>query len=96
MNGRGARKKFLIFFATLILAISAFAVFGDKGLIDVYGLKKERDRLASYNRSIEEENEGLADEIRLLKTDKRYIASIARRELGMVGADEVLYKIEEE
>jgi cell division protein FtsB len=92
------RKKFLIFFALLVTAITALAVFGDKGLIDVLGLKKERgelEELESKKASLKGKNEKLAREIELLKNDKRYIAAIARRELGMVGPDEVIYRIEE-
>jgi cell division protein FtsB len=89
------RKKFLIFFALLVTAITALAVFGDKGLIDVLGLKKERGELESKKASLKGKNEKLAREIELLKNDKRYIAAIARRELGMVGPDEVIYRIEE-
>jgi cell division protein FtsB len=92
----GGKRKFFIFFAILIAAITAFAIFGDKGLIDVWRFKQERDRIVSQNETLEQENKRLAEEIKLLKTDKRYIATIARRELGMVGGDEVLYKIEEE
>jgi cell division protein FtsB len=92
----GGKKRFLLFFAILIAAITAFAIFGDKGLIDVWRFKQERDEIVSQNASLEQENKRLSEEIRLLETDKRYIATIARRELGMVGGDEVLYKIEGE
>jgi hypothetical protein len=38
----GGKKRFLLFFAILIAAITAFAIFGDKGLIDVWRFKQER------------------------------------------------------
>lgn len=90
------RKKFLIFFVVVIVAITALAVFGDTGIIDVLRLKEERGVLEGKNASLEGENRRLAGEIELLKNDKRYIATIARKELGMVGSDEVIYKTEEE
>ncbi len=71
------------------------AVFGNNGLYDVYRLRKERDNILRQNKSIEEENNVLEEEIRLLKTDKRYVGYIARKELGMIGKREVVYKIEE-
>ena len=43
-------------FALVIAAIIGFAVFGDKGLIDVYRLKKEIGGILSYNKGFEKEN----------------------------------------
>ena len=89
----GFKKKYLLL--ALIPAIAAFAVFGDKGLRDVYRLKKELNGILSYNRSLDEENRDLEEKIALLKTDRRYIGYIARKELGMIGKNEVVYRIEE-
>lgn len=89
----GFKKKYLLL--ALIPAIAVFAVFGDKGLRDVYRLKKELNGILSYNRSLDEENKDLEEKIALLKTDRRYIGYIARKELGMIGKNEVVYRIEE-
>lgn len=94
MNSAGNKKK--IYFIAIIAAISVLAVFGDKGLLDVWKFRKERQKLAVQKSQLEEENRRLADEIRLLKTDKQYALSIARQELGMVKKDEVIYMIEKE
>ncbi len=80
-------------FSTCIVAIVLFAIFGDKGFIDAYGLRAERDGIVEFNHSIEEENRDLEKRIELLKTDKRFIEFIAKKELGMIGRDEVLYRI---
>lgn len=89
----GSVKKKYVFLAGIILFL-ALAVFGNNGLYDVYRLRKERDNILRQNKSIEEENNVLEEEIRLLKTDKRYVGYIARKELGMIGKREVVYKIE--
>ena len=94
MNSAGNKKK--IYFIVIIAAISVLAVFGDKGLLDVWKFRKERQKLLVQKSQLEEENRRLADEIRLLKTDKQYALSIARQELGMVKKDEVIYMIEKE
>ncbi len=94
MDVKAGKKTFLIVFAIAVFAITVFAVAGENGLIDVIRLKKERDRILSQNREVERESERLRREIELLKTDKRYIAEIARRELGMIGKNEIIYKIE--
>lgn len=88
---KGLRKKYI--FLAVVLLIASLAVFGDKGLLDVYKLKKERDGIIRYNMALEEENARLEESIRLLKTDTRYIGFIARKELGMIGSNEVVYKI---
>lgn len=77
-----------------MLAIGAFAIFGNNGLITVYKLRKERDGILAYNRSVEKENRDLERRITLLKTDKRYIEHIAKKELGMIGRNEVVYRID--
>ena len=82
-------------FALIIVAIIGFAVFGDKGLIDVYRLKKELGGILSYNKGFEKENRRLAKTIGLLKNDKSYVEHIAKNELGMLGKDELLYRIKE-
>ncbi|MBI5588142.1 MAG: septum formation initiator family protein [Deltaproteobacteria bacterium] len=89
----GFKKKYLLL--ALIPAIAAFAVFGDKGLLDIYRLKKELNGILSYNKSLDDENRALEENIRLLKTDKRYIGYIAKKELGMIRKNEVVYKIED-
>jgi cell division protein FtsB len=81
-------------FAAGILAVAVLSVFGDKGLIDAFKLKHELDGIRSFNASLDRENGELKRMIGLLKTDNRYIEHIAKTELGMIGRDEILYKIE--
>ena len=92
MKTIGSKKR--IYFIAIIAAISVFAVFGDKGLIDVWKFRKERQKLVVQKSQLEDENKRLADEIRLFQTDKQYALTVARQELGMVKKDEVLYMIE--
>ncbi len=87
------RKKHV--FALVVAAIIGFAVLGDKGLIDVYRLKKELGGILGYNKGLEKENRELARTIELLKSDNRYVEHMAKNELGMIGKDELLYRIKE-
>ncbi len=89
----GSKKKY--FFLAGILIFFVFTVFGNNGLYDAYKLRRERDRIIKQNKSIEDDNRVLEEEIRLLKTDKRYIGYIARKELGMIGKREVVYRIDD-
>lgn len=90
-----SRDKKLLLAAAVLVAVAAFAVFGDNGLLDVYKMRKERDGIIAYNTALEAENKGLEEQIALLKTDKRYIGRIARKELGMLGKNEMIYRFEE-
>lgn len=89
----GINKKHVFYISVSLVAI--FAVFGNKGLVAVYKLRSELRGITSYNKILEKENKSLEKEIELLKTDRRYIEHVAKQELGMIGRNEVVYKIEE-
>lgn len=91
-NREGFRKK-AVLAALALLVIGGVALFG-KGLLDIRRLKSERDGILAYNKTLEKENRELETSIEILKTDKRYIGRIARSELGMIGKNEVVYRIE--
>ena len=57
------------------------------------GSKKERDSIVAHIGLLEEENNLLEDEIDLLKNDKRYVEMVARKDLGMIGKDEIIYML---
>ncbi len=78
----------IIGFFSLLMLI----VFGDKGLADLNMLKKSRDALVQKNESLLQENLSLYRSIERLKTDPYYIESIARKELGAVRKNELIFK----
>jgi cell division protein FtsB len=77
----------LVLFSILLLI-----VFAENGLVDLYSLRKQRDRLVEKNESLAGDNLVLYNEIERLKNDDKYIENIARQELGMIGKDEVILK----
>ena len=87
------RQAILLGGVTLILAaLLVFMVFSDRGLAELNLLKAERDRIVGHNRELVRENIGLGVEIDRLKNDPSYIESVARREFGMIGREELLVK----
>jgi len=76
----------------LLLALLFFIVVSEHGLADLRSLKKERDQLVGENEKLTRENQAISIEIDRLKHDPGYIESIARRELGMIGKDEIILK----
>ncbi len=74
---------------TLLLAI----IFGDQGLADLQLLKKKLDVLVQKNKKLEHENLSLYNEIDRLRHDPEFIENVARKELGMIRKDEVIFKL---
>lgn len=92
---KGVRRKYILIFIVFIVAVSVVAIFGDKGLVEAYGLKNERDSIVGHIEELREDNRLLEDDIDLLKTDKRYVEMVARKELGLVGKDEIIYMLKD-
>lgn len=95
MKTKANKKRSFLILGLVVAAISIFAVFAKNGFIDMYALKSERDAISDKTLRLQEESRQLASEIELLKTDNRYVAKVARNELGMIGEDEVLYKMDD-
>lgn len=78
--------------ASIIFAMAMFIVFGDNGALDLQRLKNKNQQLLMKNETLARENLMLHRQIQRLKNDHAYIENIARRELGMIKADEVILK----
>lgn len=76
----------------VILSTLLLIVFGENGLTDRKRLKLRYREVVSENTAIAKENARLYRQIERLKNDPAYIESIARRELGMIGSNEVIVK----
>jgi len=66
-------------------------VFGDKGLADLHLIRLERDRLVDQNQALLQENLARFTEKERLENDPLYIEQVARRELGLVAPDELIF-----
>lgn len=88
------KKQGLLLGAMLcfLIALLFFIVFSERGLADFNMMKKERDRLQDQNRQITQDNLTLGVEIDRLKNDPNYIESVARKDFGMIGQDEIVVK----
>jgi len=91
-----ARKKKWYFIPLLVFVVITawLTIFGNRGLIRVYKLSKERDSINVYNGKLKAENDALGEEIQRLKADNKYIEMIARKEMGMIGKNEMVYQFE--
>lgn len=89
-------KKKIFKFSIAALVILGFIVawlgFGERGFIHLYRMEKERQAYQERIQQLEEINQDLFDEINRLREDNDYIESIARKELGLVREDEIIYR----
>jgi cell division protein FtsB len=76
----------------LLMALLFFIVFSERGLAEFSQSKKERDRIKEHNQQLTQENLTLGVEIDRLKNDPHYIESVARKEFGMIGQNEIVVK----
>lgn len=90
------QKRMYFIPAGCIIFILFFTVFGDKGLLRIYELKQDKGKIEARLTSARDDNEKLKREIVALKTDRRYLESIARKDFGLVRSNEVIYLFPQE
>lgn len=86
------QRIFISIAVALMFSLLFFIIFGEHGFIDLNALKAEKVELKEKNDWLSQKNLSLSGEIDRLKNDPSYIENIARRELGMVGENELILK----
>lgn len=86
------QKRLFLTPAAIIVFILYFTVFGDRGLLRINHLHRDRDEMQQRNLELKSENDKLKREITALQSDRRYLESIARRDFGFVRGNEVIYQ----
>ncbi len=84
-----------ILISITILSLAAllfFSIVSEHGLADLIFLRQERSKLVEKGERLTRENLSIGIEIDRLKHDPEYIENVARKELGMIGEDEVILK----
>lgn|SRR3990167_5390800 len=79
----------------LIGVISAFTVgilFGDRGLMKLYGLHRQSVKNEATMGALHAEEISLKEQIAQLERGGDYLERFAREQLGLVAADEVVYE----
>jgi cell division protein FtsB len=90
------KRSLLVIFTGIILVVIYFALFGEKGVVQILRLRHEHDTIMADVVRIEKQNEELSKEVRRLREDPRYLETVARRELGLIKENELLFIFEEE
>jgi len=90
----GLKKNIMLVLAIMTMCLMLlFIVFGENGLTDLHKLKMKKDNLSKKSDELKKENLSLYREIERLKNDPGYVEDVARKELGVIGKDEVIIKI---
>jgi cell division protein FtsB len=86
------RQSIILSFAIIgLFTFLLVIIFGDKGLADLHLVRLERDRLEGKNQALLQENLARFAEKQRLESDPHYIEHVARSELGLVAADELIF-----
>jgi cell division protein FtsB len=86
--------KFSFFFLLLLSLMAAWLGFGERGLVHLFQMEKDRTSHLERIGRLERENKELLEEIQRLRTDQEYIESTGRREFGLIKNDEILYRFD--
>lgn len=76
----------------LFLIMVLFIIFGERGFMDYRSLREKQITLEEANACLIKKNNDLKREVTLLRSDARYIETVARRELGMVRPGDRVYQ----
>ena len=86
----------MVLFPSLVIAVALFAVpamvFGDRGLPRLRTMQARLAELEEQNETLRRDNELLTRRVRALREDPRQIEWIARRELGLVRPEELVFQ----
>ena len=85
-------KGFFSIVFLVLFSIFVMAVLGENGLLDLYRFKKEHAELIEANKEIARENKSYLNEINRLKNDLVYVESVARKDLGFITNEEIIFQ----
>lgn len=93
------RKKRNIFFFSVVtiafLYIVITSVFGERGLIKYYELKKTENALKAEIESLQKDNEQLKNQIDALNKDSFLKEKYARENFGLAKPEEYIYQFKD-
>lgn len=86
-------QRWLIYlFSTLIVLLALITVIGERGVLHLWRLRGEKNRLDEQNFRLQKENEALRQRIYRIRNDNAYLEKLAREELNLVRPGEIVYR----
>jgi cell division protein FtsB len=84
--------RHLRFAIVFLLALVVVSVIGNRSLLRLYQMHRDRAALSRENEQLMSVNAALAEEVRALRADPARVEAIAREELGLVKPGELVYE----
>ena len=86
-------QRWLIYlFSALIVLLALITVVGERGVLHLWRLGGEKNRLDEQNFRLQKENEALRQRIYRIRNDNAYLEKLAREELNLVRPGEIVYR----
>jgi cell division protein FtsB len=76
----------------LIVALCLVTVVGEHGVLHLWRLRGEKERLDEQNYRLQKDNAVLRERVNRIRNDDRYLEKLAREELNLVRPGEVIYR----
>ena len=92
MTGIRITRRTWLIPAACLAFILFFTVFGERGLLRIYEMRQEKQRIERTVADLNIENQKLRLSIEALHSDRHQLERIARKELGLVRPNEVIYQ----
>lgn len=91
-QAKSSQSWALYIVGAVLLILSLFTTFGERGLLHLWRLWGEQKKLDESNFLMQKENEILRERIHRLRHDDPYLEKIAREDLGLVRPGEIIYR----
>lgn len=88
-------KSVVVIIGVALFVVSLLVYFAPYGLRNYLEIHKKLNQMNSEIDELKTKNQELNDEITLLKTDSNYVEKIARKKLGMLKKNELLFEMPE-
>ena len=86
-------ERWLIYlFGALIVLLALITVVGERGVLHLWRLRGEKNRLDEQNFQLHKENEALRQRVYRIRNDNAYLEKLAREELNLVRPGEIVYR----
>jgi cell division protein FtsB len=76
-----------------LIALIGFAIFGSRGVVDLWGMQQKQVALESLAFRLQQDNERLRTHIDRLEHDDAYLQKVVRERLGWIQPGEVVYRV---
>lgn len=93
LNKREKKVLNRVILGVVVLSLLFLLFAPGRGVFPYRGLKKEVQRLNTENKTLQQQNVELAQEIERLKHDEAYFEQLARDKFGLLKKNEEVYEL---